>query len=236
MNANMKSLNKSQLLALVAQMTNDDSDKVAPEVINGALTVNYIAQGKVQHLSIEASKITDDAIKSALSGSSSIDDGLTYALLSGAELPITSAEFLKTARKIWTVINPDTPFNKDVIPAYKFVQIAERIRKENAEPLLEQWNAYVASVDAENTAKRKEAEKTKAKFSPKRVATPSVNGLARLVRGESEQPHYMAKAVGFLVKAIGALDAVEKPSKAEQGFHSKLIAALADNEAKKYQG
>jgi len=73
------------------------------------------------------------------------------------------------------------------------------------------------------------------KIAALRIQSPTVNGLAKIVRPESEEVSAIEKAVKFLQKAIDALDADEKLTKAQQQFHSKLIAALADPEAKKHQ-
>jgi len=231
---NTSTMTKSQLAALVAQLTNTNEADETPYDVKpeakakgktkpaSSIDASYIANGKVQSIKLVASNITPEAIEAALNGSSSIDEALTYALLSGADMPITSKDFLKSAREIHTASNNPAPFNKDKIPAYKFVQIAERIRKDHSEPLLEQWNEFVISVDAENTAKRKEAEKADKKPSLKRVVPPSINGLARLVRGEAEPVHFMTKAVAFLQKAIETIDTNENLSKAEQAFHGKL--------------
>jgi len=201
-----------------------------------AVSAIYFAGGKEQTITLQAHTITRDDIKAALSGASSIDEALTYALLSGSALPITGSDFLKQAKAAWIESGRSaTEFHKDKVGVYKIIQTAERVRKTNDVELLTAWTQYVADKQADYADKKKTADAEGKKIAALRIQSPTVNGLAKIVRPESEEVSAIEKAVKFLQKAIDALDADEKLTKAQQQFHSKLIAALADPEAKKHQ-
>ena len=202
-----------------------------------AVSAIYFAGGKEQTITLQAHAITQDDIKAALSGASSIDESLTFALLSGSALPITGAEFLKQAKAAWIESGRSaTEFHKDKVGVYKIIQTAERVRKTNEGELLTAWSQYVTDKQAAYADKKKVADAEGKKIAALRIQSPTVNGLAKIVRPESEEVSAIEKAVKFLQKAVEALDADEKLTKAQQQFHSKLIAALADPEAKKHQG
>lgn len=238
-------MNKTQLAALVAQLTASASDDVAPK--NDApdsVSVAYIANGKEDTVTFKAQAITADDISSIIKGRS-ISDAYLFSLFTGAPLPMTAPEFskaLKTQHDADHAHLPKEkrpPFNRDNYPAYQIVKKASAIRKLHDGELTKVWADFIENKKAEYDVKAKMAKSEDRKIDALRIQSPSINGLYKIVsamyRTITEETA-IEKAVKFLQKAIDAMDSTEKLTKAESQFHSKLIAALADPEAKKYQG
>jgi hypothetical protein len=242
---NISKMNKSELAALVAQLTASVPDDVAPK--NDApdsVSVSYIANGQEQAITFKAQAITSDDISGIIKGRN-ISDAYLFALFTGAPLPMTASEFSKALKAQHDADHAHLPkeerppFNRDVYPAYQLVKKADAIRKLHNGELTEIWADFIETKKAEYAEKVKIAKAEDKKIDALRIQSPSINGLYKIVsamyRTVTEESA-IEKAVKFLQKAIDAMDSTEKLTKAESQFHSKLIAALADPEAKKYQG